>query len=162
MNKHITTLAAAAITAAGAFSPVQAEKRQVKSQNHRDIGRARQFFPYDFINRQPGTGSLARVHTAVEKARKEVGKDNVILVDNGDILQGQPTAYYYNFMDTTSRHVAAEMMDFMGYNLSNLGNHDIETGHEVYDRWIKTSGHPVLGANIIDKKQASLTLNPTR
>ena len=110
------------------------------------------FFPYDFINRQAGTGSLARVHSAVEKSLKEVGADNVILVDNGDILQGQPTAYYYNFIDTTSCHLAAEMMDFMGYDLASLGNHDIETGHEVYDRWIRTSGHPVLGANIIDTK----------
>lgn len=160
MNKHITTLAAAAITAAGAFSPVQAEKRQVKVRIIETSDVHGNFFPYDFINRQPGTGSLARVHTAVEKARKEVGKDNVILVDNGDILQGQPTAYYYNFMDTTSRHVAAEMMDFMGYNLSNLGNHDIETGHEVYDRWIKTSGHPVLGANIIDKKTSKPYVEP--
>ncbi len=118
------------------------------------------FFPYDFINRQAGTGSLARVHSAVEKSRKEVGADNVILVDNGDILQGQPTAYYYNFIDTTSRHVAAEMMDFMGYNIASLGNHDVETGHEVYDRWIKTSGHPVLGANIIDTKTGRPYVEP--
>lgn len=118
------------------------------------------FFPYDFINRQAGTGSLTRVHSAVEKSREEVGADNVILVDNGDILQGQPTAYYYNFIDTTSRHVAAEMMDFMGYNLASLGNHDIETGHEVYDRWIRTSGHPVLGANIIDKKTGRPYVDP--
>lgn len=118
------------------------------------------FFPYDFINRQAGTGSLTRVHSAVEKSREEVGADNVILVDNGDILQGQPTAYYYNFIDTTSRHVAAEMMDFMGYNLASLGNHDIETGHEVYDRWIRTSGHPVLGANIIDKKTGRPYVEP--
>ena len=31
-----------------------------------------------------------------------------------------------------------------------MGNHDVETGHAVYDRWIKQCDFPVLGANIID------------
>ena len=51
------------------------------------------FFPYDFITRKPKRGTLARVSTYVKKLRAELG-DNVILVDNGDILQGQPTCYY--------------------------------------------------------------------
>lgn len=108
------------------------------------------FYPYDFINRKEGGGSLARVYTLIEKAREETGDSNLIIVDNGDLLQGQPTAYYYNFIDTVSPHVAAEMLRFMGYDAVTLGNHDIETGHAVYDRWIKTLGIPVLGANITD------------
>ena len=48
------------------------------------------FFPYDFINRRPKGGSLARVSTYVNRLRSEHG-DHVILLDNGDILQGQPT-----------------------------------------------------------------------
>lgn len=139
---------------------MNAEKRQVKVRIIETSDVHGNFFPYDFINRQPGTGSLARVHSAVENARKELGKENVILVDNGDILQGQPTAYYYNFIDTVSPHVASEMMDFMGYDLATLGNHDIETGHEVYDRWIKTSGHTVLGANIIDTRTGKPYVDP--
>lgn len=160
MKRHITALAAAAIAVAGVICPMNAEKRQVKVRIIETSDVHGNFFPYDFINRQPGTGSLARVHSAVENARKELGKENVILVDNGDILQGQPTAYYYNFIDTVSPHVASEMMDFMGYDLATLGNHDIETGHEVYDRWIKTSGHTVLGANIIDTRTGKPYVDP--
>ena len=160
MKRPFIALAAATITVAGVLCPLHAEKRQVKVRIIETSDVHGNFFPYDFINRQAGTGSLARVHSAVEKSRKEVGADNVILVDNGDILQGQPTAYYYNFIDTASRHVAAEMMDFMGYNLGTLGNHDIETGHEVYDRWIMTSGHPILGANIIDTKTGRPYVEP--
>lgn len=118
------------------------------------------YYPYDFINRKEGKGSLARVHTLVEEARKEVGTENVILVDNGDILQGQPTAYYYNFIDTVNPHVASEMLDFMGYGLTTLGNHDIETGHSVYDRWISELKIPVLGANIIDKSTGEPYVKP--
>ena len=61
------------------------------------------YFPYNFIERKDGKGGLAHVHTFVEEQRKQYG-DNVILVDNGDILQGQPIAYYYNYIDTVSRH----------------------------------------------------------
>ena len=108
------------------------------------------FFPYDFINKKEGNGSLARVYTLIQEEKQKPGGENLLLFDNGDILQGQPTAYYYNFIDTVSPHVGAEMLRFMGYDVTTLGNHDIETGHAVYDRWIKQLGIPTLGANIID------------
>lgn len=91
------------------------------------------FYPRDFILQRDAVGSLARVYAFVQKER-ETYKDNLILLDNGDILQGQPTAYYYNYIDTVSPHVAAEMLNFMGYNAGNMGNHDVETGRAVFDR----------------------------
>ena len=53
------------------------------------------FFPYNFIERKEWNGSLARVYSYVKEQRKLYG-DNCILVDNGDILQGQPTAQFEN------------------------------------------------------------------
>lgn len=117
------------------------------------------FFPYNFIERKAWNGSLARVHSFIKEQRAKYG-DNCLLVDNGDILQGQPTAYYYNFIDTVSTHVAAEMMNYMGCLVGNMGNHDIETGHAVYDRWIKQCNFPVLGANIIDNATGLPYLKP--
>lgn len=117
------------------------------------------FFPYNFIERKKWSGSLARVHSFVKEQREKYG-DNCLLMDNGDILQGQPTAYYYNFIDTVSTHVAAEMMNYMGCLVGNMGNHDVETGHAVYDRWIKQCNFPVLGANIIDNATGQPYLKP--
>ena len=57
------------------------------------------FFPYDFINRKEKDGTLARVSTYVNQLREEYGK-NLLLLDNGDILQGQPTCYYSNYINT--------------------------------------------------------------
>ena len=65
-------------------------------------------------------------------------------------MQGQPTAYYYNFIDTVSPHVTAEMMNYMKYDAGNMGNHDVETGRTVFDRWINACDFPILGANIIE------------
>ena len=117
------------------------------------------YFPYDFIKGKPMKGSLARVSSFVKEARKKQG-DHVILMDNGDILQGQPVAYYYNFIDTVSMHVNAAMLNYMDYTLATLGNHDVETGHEVYDRWISQCQFPVLGANIVDVRTSDPYLKP--
>lgn len=107
------------------------------------------YYPYDFIRRREATGSLARVHALVQKERETYG-ENLILLDNGDILQGQPTAYYYNYIDTVAPHLTAEMMNFMGYDAGNMGNHDVETGRAVFDRWAGDCRFPILGANIVD------------
>ena len=107
------------------------------------------FFPYDFISRQPKKGTLARVSTYVNQLRNEYG-DNLILLENGDILQGQPTCYYCNYINTNMINVAADVVNYLGYNAQVFGNHDVETGHAVYDKWIRELKCPVLGANIIN------------
>lgn len=107
------------------------------------------YFPYDFITNRPWGGSLSRVAAAVKKARKIYG-DNVILLDNGDILQGQPSAYYYNYEKDNAPHLAAEMLNYMQYDAGNIGNHDVETGMNVLKRFASECKFPMLGANIID------------
>lgn len=120
------------------------------------------YFPYDFITRQHLKGSLARVSTYLNEQRKLYGEENVLLMDNGDILQGQPVAYYYNFIDTASTHVCAAMLNYLKYDVGNMGNHDIETGHAVYDRWTSQCRFPMLGANIIDRNTNEPYLPPYR
>jgi 2',3'-cyclic-nucleotide 2'-phosphodiesterase/3'-nucleotidase len=107
------------------------------------------FFPYDFINRKPKAGSLARVSSYINRLRAEHGK-NVILLENGDILQGQPVTYYSNYIDTLSHNIAADLINYMRFDAQVVGNHDLETGHAVYDKWISELNCPVLGANIIN------------
>ena len=116
------------------------------------------YFPYDFIRNKPMKGSLARVSSYVKEQREKY--ENVILMDNGDILQGQPVAYYYNYMDTISEHVCAAMLNYMKYDVGTMGNHDVETGHAVYDRWVRQCHFPVLGANIVDNKTGKPYLPP--
>ncbi|WP_434223295.1 metallophosphoesterase, partial [Xylanibacter caecicola] len=106
------------------------------------------FFPYNFIERKETKGSLARLSTYAGMMRKEYG-DNLIMLDNGDILQGQPTCYYFNYVKNDVTNVAAEVINYLGYDAQTIGNHDVETGHAVYDKWINEVKCPVLGANIV-------------
>ena len=109
------------------------------------------FFPYNFTERRPMEGTMARVSTYLKRQRKTYG-DRLILLDNGDILQGQPTCYYTNYVKTDEPNIAAEVINYLQYDAETFGNHDVETGHAVYDKWIKEVKCPMLGANIIDTK----------
>ena len=117
------------------------------------------FFPYNFTERKPMKGSMARVSSYVKKQRQQYGK-NIILLDNGDILQGQPTSYYSNFVRTDQPNIAAEVINYLEYDAQTFGNHDVEPGHAVYDKWIKEVKCPMLGANIIDLKSGKPYVEP--
>ena len=112
------------------------------------------FFPYDFISLKPAEGSMARVSSYVKKLRETYG-DNLLLFDNGDILQGQPTCYYCNYIKPSIPNVAASVINYMGYDAQTVGNHDA-----VYDKWIKEVECPMLGANIIDTSTGKPYLKP--
>lgn len=107
------------------------------------------YFPTDFVSEKLGKGSLARVHSYVEYCRNRMGKDKVILLDNGDLLQGQPVCYYYNRVSPQPSHIGAEVLNFMRYDAATIGNHDIETGPRVYDKWQQQCHFNVLGANVL-------------
>ncbi len=105
--------------------------------------------PYDYIEKKPLEASLAHSASYIKSLRNS-GK-SVFLLDNGDNLQGQPAAYYYNFIDTVSPHFLAEAMNWLGFDASTMGNHDIEAGHSVYDRLANEYNFPLLAANAVDK-----------
>ncbi|MBQ9094146.1 MAG: 5'-nucleotidase C-terminal domain-containing protein [Prevotella sp.] len=117
------------------------------------------FFPWDFINKQPMKGTLARLSTYVSNVRRE-NPDGVILLENGDILQGQPINYFYNYINTEKTNIAAQCINYLKYDAQNWGNHDTETGHPCYDKWGKEVNAPVLGANVIDRKTGKPYLKP--
>ena len=90
------------------------------------------FFPFDFINLSSKDYSLGHVYTYVQSLRDK--GENVVLVDNGDIIQGDPTVYYSNFVKDSFPHVCSRLMNYMKYDVGVVGNHDIEAGHNVYDK----------------------------
>lgn len=108
-------------------------------------------FPYDFNDNKETNASLARVLTYVKEQREDTSQ-SVLLIDNGDILQGEPVVYYYNFEKTDTLHLYADVMNYMKYDVGTVGNHDIETGHAVYDRFYKEINFPWLAANAVNTK----------
>ena len=105
------------------------------------------FFPYDFVSQEDRDFGMAHVSNYVRTVRDTA--ENVMLLDCGDVLQGTPVVYYYNFVDTVSKHVAPKVLNYMKYDAVCIGNHDIETTHAVYDKYVRQCEMPILGANAV-------------
>ena len=115
-------------------------------------------FDYDFVTDTTASASMSKVYSFVKAVRDS--SDNVILLDNGDFLQGSPAVYYYNYIDTLSLHVTARIFNLMNYDAVNIGNHDIEATHNVYDKIVRQVNAPVLGANVIRKSNKQPYFKP--
>jgi 2',3'-cyclic-nucleotide 2'-phosphodiesterase/3'-nucleotidase len=115
-------------------------------------------FPFDFTENEDINASLANSAAYIKSIRDR--NENLILLDDGDNLQGQPTVYYYNFIDTVSPHIMPEVLNYLGYDAGTTGNHDIETGHSVYDRLRKQYKFPLLAANAVDKNTGEPYFEP--
>lgn len=131
--KRIIHIAAALLLTAGCCGPKDGEYNlHILSTN--DIHGT--YFDSTYVDGRLRP-SLINIKYSVDSVRAAVGSDNVILIDAGDFLQGDNAAYYFNYVDTETPHIFPRMVSYMGYDAVVAGNHDIETGHPVYDRLAK-------------------------
>lgn len=100
-------------------------------------------------NAAPKKGQgLAKVSTYVKNLRKT--NPNVMLIDNGDSIQGTPLTYYHNVVDKTAIYPMSAVMGEIGYDSCTLGNHEFNYGLGVLNRIkndLETQGIDVLSAN---------------
>ena len=129
------------------FVTVTAQTINVKIVETSDVHGA--IFPYSLKDNREINSSLARVSTYLNQQRADTNQI-VFLLDNGDIIQGNPAVYYYNFEKTDTINLYADVMNYLKYDAGSVGNHDIETGHDVYDKFNKEINFPWLAANAIN------------
>ena len=116
-------------------------------------------YPVDMIERRPASHSLAHVYSYLEEKRQAVDTA-LFLLDNGDFLQGQPSVYYYNFLEKEADHISAEVMNFMQYDAGSVGNHDIEAGPPVYNKLKEAFHFPWLAANAVNSYSGEPEFEP--
>ncbi len=119
-------------------------------------------FPYDYFADAPNdTLGLARTAAIIEAIRAEAG--NSVLVDNGDVIQGNPMgdyiAYEKGLADETHPIIAA--MNTLGYEAGTLGNHEFNYGLEFLDAALKGANFPVVSANLVKGELAADPLGDT-
>lgn len=110
------------------------------------------WFDEPYVDGQATKTSLMSVSAWVDSLRGAVGERNVLLLDAGDCLQGDNAPYYYNYVAELQEHLFPRIISYMKYDAVTVGNHDIETGHPVYD-WIAKElaarKIPFLGGNAV-------------
>ena len=85
----------------------------------------------------------------LKQMKSELG-DHLILLDNGDDMQGSTFQYCSN-QDATHPNLVSEVLNYLSYDAVCVGNHDIEAGRKVFDRVFSETKMPVLAANVIDE-----------
>ena len=86
-------------------------------------------------------GGLSRVATVVDSLRRQYpGK--VVLVDAGDIIEGEPFAAYFAREAPRDPHPILDAMAAMGYDAATPGNHDFNYGVPFLFRALRSAGAP--------------------
>lgn len=117
-------------------------------------------FPYSYEQGvEAPAGSLAKVETWLTGQRRQY-KDRLIYLDCGDILEGTALSYQDKTADYSGYSIAVQVLDEMGCAVSSFGNHDFMVGPSCFNRFLDTSRHPVVCANLFYKDTEETCLPP--
>lgn len=76
----------------------------------------------------------------------------LLLVDNGDLLQGSPLASYAaSFVSNNEVHPFINVLNELGYDAAVMGNHEFNYGQDLLRKAIEDSHFPWLSANIVNE-----------
>ena len=118
---------------------------------------------YDYYQDKPTDQyGLARTITLIKAARSEV--PNSLLFDNGDLLQGNPLGDYVAKVKPFKEgelHPAYRVMNQMGYDAANIGNHDFNYGLDFLRRSLAGASFPYVNANVYLADKQKDTADPT-
>ncbi|MDC7248159.1 MAG: hypothetical protein PQJ35_07465, partial [Sphaerochaetaceae bacterium] len=115
-------------------------------------------FPYDFVNNIEKEYSLLNVSAYVKNLRELY--DHVILLDNGNSLEGDPFVDYFTYIDRTQNHIATVVNNYMGYDAVNIGSSDLFNAQNLYPGLSDQARYPYLSANIVDAVTLEPVLSP--
>ena len=117
---------------------------------------------YDYYQDKPAQNvGLAKTAVLIEDAKKE--NSNVLLVDNGDTIQGTPLGTYkaiVNPIKDGEQHPMYAALQKLGFDAGTLGNHEFNYGLDYLKKVISTAGMPIVNANVVDPKTGAFVYDP--
>ncbi|WP_176330374.1 bifunctional metallophosphatase/5'-nucleotidase [Oceanobacillus rekensis] len=98
-------------------------------------------------NEQADIG-LAKYASIVKEVRQHT--ENLIVIDNGDLIQGTPLMTHYVKEYSDKENPMIGIMNRIGIDAGVIGNHEFNFGEKILSDAIKQSDFPWLSANILD------------
>lgn len=107
-------------------------------------------FPTDYIepSKEKALG-LFKIATLI-RSEKEKADGPVILIDNGDYIQGSPLTQYIE-ENEKSPETLISVLNELEYDVGIIGNHEFNYGLDYLKKGIEAANYPVLSANILEK-----------
>ncbi|GGM39065.1 2',3'-cyclic-nucleotide 2'-phosphodiesterase [Paraliobacillus quinghaiensis] len=106
-------------------------------------------YPTNYSDRQERHLGLAKIATLVKEKRKT---SNVILLDNGDLIQGSPLTFHHAKYQKDTPNPLIKVANHMGYIASVLGNHEFNYGLDYLQQVVEQSDFPWLSSTVLNKK----------
>lgn len=103
---------------------------------------------WDYVADAPHRGGIARAATVIDSLRR-LHPGRVVVVDAGDLIQGDPFGTYFGMVDDRTPHPVLEAMNLAGYDAATPGNHEFNFGLEVMRRALGSARFPYVSGNIV-------------
>ncbi len=118
-------------------------------------------YPTDYLNTNDELPfGLFKAASLLKKEREEA-EGAVLLIENGDYIQGSPLSQYVKENQRTPKELVSVLND-IGYDVGVLGNHEFNYGLDYLKEGIEFANHPVLSANIIKDDGSYLADGPIK
>ncbi|WP_168797750.1 bifunctional metallophosphatase/5'-nucleotidase [Aliishimia ponticola] len=114
---------------------------------------------HDYATGETVDSGLERLEPLIAQLRKESAEEtpprHVILVDNGDMLQGTALGdYIANHHDRQRTHPVADLMNGLAYDVMGLGNHDLDYGLPYLQWFARSLKAPIVSSNLATSPQS--------
>ena len=114
---------------------------------------------WDYVRDAAAPGGLARAATVLESLRSQY-PDQVVLVDAGDLVEGNPFAAYFAQRDSQRPHPVVDALNAMQYDAATPGNHEFDFGRDVLARATADATYRYVSANIFQGASDTLVYAP--
>ncbi|WP_047985414.1 bifunctional metallophosphatase/5'-nucleotidase [Ornithinibacillus californiensis] len=105
--------------------------------------------PILYGTNEPTNLGLAKYASIVKAVRNK--NENVLVLDNGDLIQGTPLMTHYVKEHTDKENPMVGILNRIGVEAGVIGNHEFNFGKEVLHDAINSSSYPWLSANLVNE-----------
>lgn len=103
--------------------------------------------PFDYYTGRETPHGLARLVPQIDSVRA-ANPGRTVLVESGDLLQGNPLAFVHSRLGAGEVHPVATAMNLLRYDAAAIGNHEFNYGIAHLDSVARASEFPWLSANV--------------
>lgn len=103
--------------------------------------------PFDYYTGRETENGLTTLVPLIDSIRA-AHPERTVLVESGDLLQGNPLDFVYSRLAPGEVHPVALAMNAVGYDAAAIGNHEFNYGIAHLDTVVRQARFPFLSANI--------------
>lgn len=106
-------------------------------------------YPTDYRTQEERQLGLAKLATLIKHERNK--NADLMMLDNGDFIQGTPLASYVSSQPMEGIHPTIAVLNELGYDAAVVGNHEFNYGLNMLRKVVEDSHFPWLSAGIIEE-----------